>query len=53
MGAVSDEHGTEVQLKWSLNMLADYCWNLIRETSTGEYKRQKKTKYVFCDEFIL
>jgi hypothetical protein len=30
--------------KWSPNMLADYYWSLIRETPTGEYKRQKKTK---------
>jgi len=30
--------------KWSPNMLADYCWSFIRETPTGENKRQKKTK---------
>jgi hypothetical protein len=29
--------------KWSSNILADYCWSLIRETPTGEHKRQKKT----------
>ena len=55
MGAVSDEHGerfyqdiSEYQEtysgKWSPNMLADYCWSLIRKTLTGENKRQKKTK---------
>jgi hypothetical protein len=26
--------------KWSLNILADYCWSLISETPAGEYKRQ-------------
>jgi hypothetical protein len=28
--------------KGSLIMLAHYCWSLIRETSTGEYKGQKR-----------
>jgi hypothetical protein len=32
-------------------MLADYCWSPIRETLTGENKRQKKTKCVF-NEFV-
>jgi len=55
MGAVSDEHGERFHQdtsqvenpysgKWSPNMLADYCWSLIRETPPGECKRQKKTK---------
>jgi len=26
----------------SLNTLADYYWRVIRETPTGEYKKQKK-----------
>jgi hypothetical protein len=30
--------------KWSANILADYCWILIKETPTGEYKSQKKKK---------
>ena len=30
--------------KWNLNMLADYCWILIRETPTSEKKGQKKAK---------
>jgi len=30
--------------KCSPIMLADYCWNLVRETPIGEYKRQKKNK---------
>ena len=55
MGAVSDEHGERFhqdisQLekrysgKWNPNFLADFCWTLIRETSTTEYKRQRTTK---------
>jgi hypothetical protein len=60
---ISDEHGesffqgisqTEKRYsgKLSPNMLADQCWNLIRETLTGENKRQKKTKRVF-NEFVF
>jgi hypothetical protein len=30
--------------KWNPNMLPDYCWSLLRETPTGEYETQKKTK---------
>jgi hypothetical protein len=30
--------------KWSRNMSAAYCWRLIRETKTGENKRQKETR---------
>jgi hypothetical protein len=30
--------------KWNPNMLADYCWTLVRETLTEEQKRQKATK---------
>jgi hypothetical protein len=55
MGAVSDEHGERFYQdiseyektcsgKWSPNMLADYCWSLIKKKLTGENKRQKKTK---------
>jgi hypothetical protein len=32
-------------------VLADYCWNLVRGTPTGEYKRQKNTKWVFNEFF--
>jgi len=32
-------------------MSADYGWSLIRGTSTGGNKRQKKTKWVF-DEIL-
>jgi hypothetical protein len=28
--------------KWMPNMLADNGWILIRETPTGEYKRQRR-----------
>jgi hypothetical protein len=55
MEAVSNEHGKKFHQaiskfgkgysgKWSPNILDDYCWNFIRETSTGESKRQKKMK---------
>jgi hypothetical protein len=54
-GIVSDEGGESSHQdifkiekrysgKWSRNTSADYCWSLIRETSTGESKRQKKMK---------
>jgi len=54
MAAISDEHSerfdhdvSEIEKrysrKWSPNMLADCCRSLIMETSTGKYKRQKKT----------
>jgi len=55
MGAVSEKPGERFYQdiseyektysgKWSPNMLADYYWSLIRETLSGENKRQKKTK---------
>jgi hypothetical protein len=55
MEAVLDEHGkrfnqdisqTERRYsgKCSPNMLAEYCTDLVRETPTGKYKRQKNTK---------
>jgi hypothetical protein len=46
------QNGTEVQWKMGPNMLADCCRSLTTETPAGEYKRQKKTKWVFCDEFV-
>jgi len=30
--------------KWNPDLLADYCWTLVEETSTEEYKTQKKRK---------
>jgi hypothetical protein len=30
--------------KCNPNMLADYCWMLILETATEEYRRQKTTE---------
>jgi hypothetical protein len=58
MGAVSNENcrrfdqdisQTEKRYcgKWSPNMLAEYRWSLIRETPTGERKRQQYTKTLF------
>jgi hypothetical protein len=57
IGAVSDEHGVRFQQdisrmekkyigKWNTNLLVDYCWTLVRETPTEEYKRQKMIKLV-------
>jgi hypothetical protein len=57
METVSDEHGESFHQdishiekrhteQWSAYTLADYCWSVIRKTSTGEYKREKKTNDV-------
>jgi hypothetical protein len=54
MGAIYNEHGKRFHQnipqiekrcsgKLSPNMLADYCWSLIRETPTGKNKGQKKS----------
>jgi len=37
----------------SSNILADYCWSLIRETPTGECKMEKKMKWVFNGFLLL
>ena len=50
---VSDEHGERFhqdiaamerryQRKWNPAMLADYCWNVVRDDPDVEYKRQVK-----------
>lgn len=55
LGAVSDEHGERFHQdiaaiekrytgKWSPNMLADYCWTLIRDTPRSSYKRKTSRK---------
>jgi hypothetical protein len=55
MRAVSNEHGEKFHQdisqfgkgysgKWSPNILDDYYWKFIRETPTGESKKQKKMK---------
>ena len=55
MGFVSNEDGEKLpqdisrmekrySSKWTPNMLADYCWMLLRETPREEYKRQKMTE---------
>lgn len=52
-GDMSDEHGERFhqeiarmekryQGKWTPNMLADYCWTLLRDAPTVEYKKQAK-----------
>jgi hypothetical protein len=51
LGAVSDEHGERFhqdifnmekryQDKWSLSVLADYCWTLKRDVSQATYSRK-------------
>ena len=56
-GLVRDEHGERLhqdiatmerryQGKWSLAMLADFCWTLRRDAPTNEYKRQAKRKKI-------
>jgi hypothetical protein len=38
LGAVSDEHGERFhQGKWSLSILADYCWTLKRDVPQVTY----------------
>ena len=56
MGDVSDEHGERVHQdisemekryvgKWTSSMLADFCWNLARETTPTEHKRKSYAKH--------
>lgn len=55
MGAISDEHGERFhqdisdmekryQGKWSPNMLADYCWTLVRDAPEIKYRRKTSSK---------
>lgn len=55
LGAVSDEHGERFHQdiahmekryngKWSPAMLADFCWEINRETAHESYKRKRSTK---------
>jgi hypothetical protein len=54
LGTVSDEHGERFhqdsynmekryQGKWSLSMLADYCWTLKRDVPQATYRRKSTT----------
>jgi hypothetical protein len=54
LGAVSDEHGERFhqdiynmvkryQGKWSLSMLADYCWTLKRDVPQATYSIKSTT----------
>jgi hypothetical protein len=51
LGAVSDEHGETFhqdmekwyQGKFSLSMLADYCWTLKRDVPQATYSRKSTT----------
>ena len=53
-GEVNDEHGERFhqditamekryQGKWNPSILADYCWNKVRDNPADEYKRQAKS----------
>jgi hypothetical protein len=55
LGAVSDEHGERFhqdiavmekryQGKWSVNMLSDYCWSIIRDVPETNYKWKSSAK---------
>ena len=55
LGAFSEEQGERFhqdikvmekryQGKWNVSMIADYCWNLIRETSDFQHSRQSKKR---------
>lgn len=55
LGDVSDEHGerfhqdisvmeSRYKGKWNTNMLADYCWTLIRDVPEAIYKRKSSAK---------
>jgi hypothetical protein len=57
LGAVSDEHGERFhkniavmekryQGKWSVNMLSDYCWIIIRDVNGTNYKRKSLAKKI-------
>ena len=52
-GSVSDEHGECFHLdiaamegrykgKWSLSVLADYCWTLMRDSPNSTFNRRAK-----------
>jgi hypothetical protein len=64
MAAISDEQGERFHQdkyqmekiysgKWNADMLADYCWTLVRKTPTEEYKRYKVTKRISDVTFIF
>jgi hypothetical protein len=55
LGAVSDEHGQRFhqdvavmekryQGKWSVNILSDYGWSIIRDVPVTNYKRKSSAK---------
>lgn len=56
LGQFSDEHGERFhqdlkmfeeryQGYWDQNMLADYCWSIIRETEQSDYKKKAKISH--------
>lgn len=56
LGSVSDEQDLKIYEKryrsfWDKNMLGEYCWSILRETDTNQYKRRSNL-YHFCFFFI-
>ena len=56
LGSMSDEQGERFHqdLKvfeerhqgfWDENMLGDYCWSIIRETDSNDYKKKAKSSH--------
>jgi hypothetical protein len=50
VGAVSDEHGERfhqdiynMEKRWSLSMLPDYCWTLKRDVPQATHSRKPTT----------
>ena len=60
LGAVSDEQGERFQQdikvieqryqgRWDSNMMADYCWTIMRDNISSEHKRRSK-KAIFAPQ---
>ncbi|KAJ8685654.1 hypothetical protein QAD02_021447 [Eretmocerus hayati] len=60
LGAVSDEHGerfhqeiatleNRYNSKKSVNMLADYCWNVVTEGSSTHRRKSARKSFVIAD----
>ena len=62
LGAVSEEQGERFhqdiktmekryQGRWNVNMIADYCWCLMRDGETYEHSRKSKKRKLHADNF--
>ncbi|GBM23497.1 hypothetical protein AVEN_153076-1 [Araneus ventricosus] len=76
LGAISDEHGERFHQdismfekrfsgRWNRSMLAEYCWSVIRDTQSDDYKRKRPKNHFsacvfynqvsvifFCNQFV-